>query len=238
MRRSRVAYGAAVAFAVMGGASPLAGQAPAKPSAAVSTLPAAQPTAASGPAQATSAAPVAPHHIQVSYSDGQLAVEATNASLNEILHEISQKTGMKITGGVTDDRVFGQYGPSKPALVLDSLLEGTGSNFLLVDGAKGNSELILTPRHGGVTPPNPNAAAPPEESEDRAPQYVPPVRPYQPPIFNGRGPGFNPSAEAPTAQTPDGSQGDGSGPKTPQQIYDQLQRVMQQQKQAQSAPPQ
>ena len=231
MRISSIRCGV-VAVMVLGGASWLRGQIPAKPSAAVSTLPAAQPTAVNQP-EATVPLTPAPHHVDVSYSDGKLAVDATNASLNEILREVSQKTGMKITGGVADDRVFGHYGPSKPAVVLDALLEGTGSNFLLVDGKKGSSELILTPRRGGVTPPNPNAATQSNESDDSAGQYVPPVRPYQPPVANGRSVG----AVVPSDGTPAG-EGDQGGAKTPQQIYDQLQRVMQQQKQGTNAPPQ
>jgi hypothetical protein len=101
-------------------------------------------------------------------------VQASNASLNEILREVGHKTGIKITGGVADDKVFGSYGPSSPAVVLDALLDGTGSNVLLVDDPKGGSELILTPRRGGVTPPNPNASQQSNESEDTgAGAYVP-----------------------------------------------------------------
>ena len=209
--------------------------APTKTSAAISTLPAAQPTGVSDPAEVPPAAPAGAHHVEVTYSDGKLAVQATNASLNEILREVASRTGIKITGGVADDKVFGSYGPSSPALVLDALLDGTGSNILLVDDAKGGSELILTPRRGGVTPPNPNAAQQSSDSEDTgAGAYVPPARPFQPPIANGRGPGAGPEAGV----TPPGSDSsDGGGAKTPQQIYDQLQKTMQQQKQT-SGPPQ
>ncbi len=198
-----------------------------KPSAAVSTLPAAQPTAAAG--QPAPAPPPAPHHVEVSFADGKLAVEATNASLNEILREVSQKTGIKITGGVADDRVFGSYGPSSPAVVLDALLEGTGSNILLVDDAKGASELVLSPRHGGATPPNPNAAQTNESDDNGSGGYVAPVRPFQPPIANGRGP-MPPDSQAPGS--------DPGEPKTPQQIYEQLQQTMQQQRHLGGNPPQ
>jgi len=165
----------------------------------------------------------------VRYVDGKLAVEATNASLNEVLREVSRKTGMKITGGVADDRVFGSYGPSSPSSVLDALLEGTGSNIMLVDDAKGGSELILTPRHGGATPPNPNAAQT-NESEETGGGYVAPARPFQPPLANGRGPG--------PPETPGTDSGDAGGAKTPQQIYEQLQQSMHQQRHLGTTSPQ
>jgi len=219
--------GARWPYAQMPPGAPAAGQT--KPSAAVSTLPAAQPTGSA--AQTAPSAPVAPHHVEVIYADGRLTVEATNASLNEILREVSQKTGMKITGGVADDRVFGSYGPSSPSVVLDALLEGTGSNILLVDDAKGGSELILSPRHGGATPPNPNAGQTNESEDTGGGGYVPPVRPFQPPIANGRGPGAGAPADLPAQGSNPGSDaGDSGGAKTPQQIYEQLQQTMQQQR--------
>ncbi len=197
-----------------------------------STLPAAQPTALP-PARQESPEPA--HHMEVAYIDGKLAVDATNASLNQILREVAHKTGIKITGGVADERVFGQYGPSTPAIVLAALLDGTESNMLLVDDAKGSSELILTPRHGGATPPNPNAASLRGESEDEEGterRYQPPIRPFQPPVATGRGPiSANPDGSPSTAPPAAPDQGDSSqpnsGPKTPQQIYDQLQRQRQ-----------
>ena len=70
--------------------------------------------------------------LKVNYVAGKLTVTATNVGLNQILREVSSKIGMKVTGGVADERVYGQYGPSAPAVVLASLLDGTGSNMLLV----------------------------------------------------------------------------------------------------------
>ena len=230
--------GALVAGILLAGAAGLAAQTPdspaptppAKPSAAVPALPATPPTGAN--AQPEAARPVAPaHHVAVEYTDGKLAIQATNASLNEVLREVSHKTGIKITGGVSDDRVFGSYGPSSPPVVLDALLEGADSNILLVDDAKGGSELILTPRRGGVTPPSPDAAQASESEDTGAGTYVPPVRPYQAPVATGRGPGAGPEppgAENAPAET------EGSANKTPQQIYEQLQKAMQQR---QTAPP-
>jgi hypothetical protein len=215
----------------------------AKPSAstsASSTLPAAPATTPEPPPPPLTPSQRPPQPAQVTYTDGTLSVAADNASLNQILRQIASDTGMKITGDVTEERVFGQYGPDSPAEVLAALLDGTGSNMILVhhDGTE-HPELILTPRQGGPTPPNPNAAAfnnrnrpEPEEPPSRAEQQ----QPY-PPAPGPRGnPPVNPGA-SPGASPANSSQPDNpNGVKTPQQIYDQLQRMRQQQQQ--STPPQ
>jgi hypothetical protein len=210
-------------------------------------LPVTQPTA-QAPAQAMAQAPTAAtnqtHRAEVSYADGQLSVAANNSSLNQILREISRQTGMKITGGVADERVFGSYGPATPAKVLAALLDGTGSNMLLVqspantlEAPKAPVELVLTPRHGGPTPPNPNAAGfgdsadsqgmdSPQQNpqSDRSPfrsqpqQTSTPVDPNRP---------ITPSALPASTDTTDDKSP--NGVKTPQQIYEQLLRLRQQQ---------
>jgi hypothetical protein len=198
----------------------------AKPSAAISTLPSAQTTAEAAAAANSEPRETAPHQAEVEANGGKLSVVASNASLNEILREIERKAGIKITGGVAEERVFGSYGPAPAAAVLAELLEGTGSNMLLVDDAAGHSELILTARNGGPTPPNPNAGQSNgnEEPDSGAGRYVPPIRPYGPPTSAGRGPVGN----FPVAAPPVGEQGDPMPPPTPQQIYDQLQKSQQQ----------
>jgi hypothetical protein len=208
----------------------------AKPSAstpASSTLPATPAATPEPPPVPLTPSQRPPQRAQVTYTDGTLSVAADNASLNQILRQIASNIGMKITGGVADERVFGQYGPDSPTQVLAALLEGTGSNMILVhhDGAA-PSELILTPRQGGPTPPNPNAAAfndrsEPEDAPGQAVQPPPnaPLRssPVIPPANAGP-----PSGASPTnSSQPDNP----NGVKTPQQIYEQLQRMRQQQQQ-------
>lgn len=168
-------------------------------------------------AQTQTAAPAPPPQqpAQVTYSNGQLTVAASNSSLNQILRDVARETGMKITGGVTDERVFGQYGPAAPSKVLSDLLDGTGTNILLLHATAATpAELILTPRQGGPTPPNPNAY-----SEDPLPprqQY--PIAPQ---------PDTNPHG-VPTAAEPTRSP---NAVKTPQQIFEQLEHMRQQQQQ-------
>jgi hypothetical protein len=184
----------------------------------------------------------------VTYADGRLEVAADNSSLNQVLREISRKTGMKITGGIGDERVFGTYGPGPPGEILASLLDGTGSNMLLRESSTdAPDELILTPREGGPTPPNPNAPGYDDDQPDQpaaTPQWVTPGA--TPP---GPGSSSNPAA-ASSGQLPMASGADAApaasgansqptgdvpqspnGVKTPAQLYQQLQQLQQQQQQ-------
>jgi len=156
-----------------------------------STLPPTQPTAAPTPAPTApiAATPVAKvlnqrpaQRARVNFANGLLEVQANNSSLLQILHDISRNTGMSITGGVVDQRIFGDYGPASPATVLATLLDGTGTNmFLKQDSVTGAPVLLeLTQRGGGPTPPSPNSSgfddSPyPEESAPRHSQPAPPA---------------------------------------------------------------
>ncbi|HEY4356683.1 MAG TPA: hypothetical protein VGN16_13110 [Acidobacteriaceae bacterium] len=136
--------------------------APAQQPLHLSQLPATAPTANTLPAPIAAtpvpqADAVPRHRARVTYNSGLLNVEANNSSLNGILRDIAMVTGMKITGGVADQRVFGNYGPAEPSTILATLLDGTGSNMLLRETAgNGPAELILTPRGGGASPPSPS----------------------------------------------------------------------------------
>jgi hypothetical protein len=212
--------------------------APAQASSIPSTLPATPPTTTPEPPQVPpTPSQLPPKHAQVTYANGTLSISADNASLNQILRQIATDTGMKITGGVTEERVFGQYGPDDPAQVLAALLDGTSSNMILVHrDADTPAELILTPRQGGASPPSPNAAAfddrsdrperpelreaPPGQAIRPEPGSAPPnAPPVNPGTQNG-----NSSTDQPQPESP-------NGVKTPQQIYEQLQRMRQQQQQ-------
>ncbi len=206
-----------------------------------STLPATSPAAPPPPSTPLTPSQLPPQPAQVTYSNGILSVSADNSSLNQILRQISHNTGMKITGGVADERVFGQYGPANPAQILAELLGGTGSNMILQHReGEANDELILTPRQGGPTPPNPNAAAfddRPQRQDPRFPQSErtsPVPQPAALPV-NSVNEGTSTAPPNNTAQ-PESP----NGVKTPQQIYEQLQRMRQQQQQPQqpTTPPQ
>lgn len=179
---------------------------------------------------------------QVELSDGKISVKAENSSLNQILREISRITGMKISGGVMDERVFGSYGPADPSAVLSTLLGGIGSNMMIVlDAKKVPVELVLTPRGGGPTPPNPSASR--ERGDEDLPQQMGPrfARPERMvpfPVQNQAPPPLTPTEIAPQmapqapAASPGGdttTQESPNGVKTPQQVYEQLMKMQQQQ---------
>jgi hypothetical protein len=213
---------------------------PIRPTAPVvqTSLPATAPTAL--PAPAPSTAPVSTtlpvddrptRRAEVKYSAGLLSVAADNSSLNQILRDISRQTGMKIAGGVVDEHVFGNYGPDAPRAILATLLDGTGSNFLLVQNdTPAPTELILTPRQGGPTPPNPNAAGFNDAAEYPQPASMPeqtrprPPAPLPSPAQSAAFPNLNQPAND-TSPDPNTKPDTPTGPKTPQQIYEELQRL-------------
>lgn len=230
-------------------------------------LPATSATGMEAPAHANSqGGTAAVHRAEVRYSNGLLTVTARDASLNGILRQISQQTGMKISGGVRDDRVFGTYGPDRPSAVLTTLLDGSGSNMLLVNNAANEpAQLILSPRVGGPTPPNQftdGRQQDPDADDSVAPvarfgaQGAPPLPPPSGRPNVQPGVNLNPSISTPTSNNSDSqavvfppisatttpatgttssdvTQEAPSGVKTPQQIFEQLQRLRQQQEQTQ-----
>ena len=243
--------GIAICSVCLGGLTFAQGQSGGRDLKGPTGLPVNQPTIAS-PAYTPAAAyvaptPSAPKRAQITYTDTLLTVSATNSSLNQILREIARQTGMKITGGVNDERVFGTYGPAAPAKVLATLLDGTGSNVLIVqspaDGPVGPPvELVLTPRHGGPTPPNPNAPGFSDGADRQGSSPVGPVPPLPP--YAGPSQIQPASASTPVPGTPPASADTPAGPattqdqspngvKTPQQIYEQLLRLRQQSQQPQ-----
>lgn len=137
------------------------------------------------------------HSADVLYASGLLSINANNSSLNQILREIARQTGMKITGGVRDERVFGHYGPASPELILETLLDGTSTNMLLRQTASNApAELILTPRGGAATPPDPNASLaastydenpPPPQRATLPRQTVSPANAQQPGLVPNQG---------------------------------------------------
>jgi hypothetical protein len=149
-------------------------------------LPATQPTTRltqntpGSPAQAANSAANPPHRAQVLYANGQLEVRAENSSLNQILRTISQQTGLKITGGVQEQRVFGDYGPASISNVLSTLLDGAGANVMILAGdAQHPPQLILTPSNGGPELPSPTSPsyAMYDESKDLESPVPPPAKP-------------------------------------------------------------
>ena len=90
----------------------------------------------------------------VTTGTNELTVKADNSSLAQILRQVSSKTGMKLDGMSSDERVFGNFGPGAPREVLTALLNGTSYNLIMVGDLPNGAprELLLTRRAGGAAP--------------------------------------------------------------------------------------
>lgn len=182
------------------------------------TSPTPAPAPAPIPAQSTPAASeTAPSLLQqpaqdakIVFDDNKLTIHADNSSLAGILHQVASSSGMKIEGLGGDERVFGTFGPGVPRDVLADLLDGTAYNVALIGDLSNGAprELLLSPAtHGAAapaTPATPTNQANEQEGED-VPQQPPQEAPQQPTVN--------------TPATP--------GVRSPQQLFEQLQRMRQ-----------
>jgi hypothetical protein len=199
-----------------------------------------EPPAAAQPAPSTPAAPPAPaapsapvatdvapsllqqpaQEAKIVFDNNRLSIHAENSSLAGILRQVASTSGMKVEGLGGDERVFGTFGPGAPRDVIADLLNGTAYNVALIGDLDNGAprELILTPAtHGAAAP----AAAPQANSDDANDQESQEVPPTPPPDV----------PQPPTTQTPGTP-----GVRTPQQLFEQLQRMRQGQGQGQQQP--
>ena len=133
-----------------------------------------------------------PNQARVSWDSHGLEIEASNSSLNQILHQIATDTGAKLEGLTQDQRVFGTYGPGPGSEVLLKLLDGSGYNVLVIGGRDADAplEIVLSAR----SPVSPQTAAKNQnrrnsQSEPEPPPNYPPEpsrpQPVQNPFSNG-----------------------------------------------------
>jgi hypothetical protein len=96
-----------------------------------------------------------PADASVVWDSRGLFIQAFNSSLDQILNDISLKTGAKVEGMGADERVFGTYGPGPARDVLTALLDGSGYNILMVgDLGQGTPRrIVLSGRPTGPAPP-------------------------------------------------------------------------------------
>ena len=164
-----------------------------------------------------------PNQAKVSWDNGSLEIEASNSSLDEILHQVAADMGAKLEGLTQDQRIFGTYGPGPAREVLSKLLDGSGYNVLMIGGR--DTDALLEVVLSASSPASPQTAANNRNgSEDD--DADPPPEPPRPPAM----------------KTPYGD-GDSGSPETQQQIMqDILERQQkidqQQQKQDQQNNPQ
>jgi hypothetical protein len=183
-------------------------------------------------------APTAP---EVTFQNGQLTIDAANSTLSQVLHAVQQRTGasIEIPAGGASDRVVAQLGPGRPRDVLNTLLNGSKFDYVIL-GVTGNpgavQKVILTPRLAGTAmtaqnnkpqpqPPDEQAEEGPPadtaETEYQNPDQPPPPGSFRRPMIPG-GPVVNPG----------GVNGDGdqqNGVRTPEQVQQEMQQIQQQQ---------
>ena len=77
---------------------------------------------------------LAANSVSVQFANGLLSIQATGATLSEVLFEIQKQTGAEIAipAGTEQDRVAANFGPAPAGEVLADLLNGSGLNFVVV----------------------------------------------------------------------------------------------------------
>lgn len=211
----------------------------AAPIGAQAVLPATAPTAVT-PSQLPSANPALPHGQASVHWDGHLLQIAANGeSLAEVLSEVALRAGIHMSGTTPEDRIYGTYGPAPLVDVLSDLVSGLSVNMLFVDRAGTRpAELTFTARNGAATPPSAASSQPQFPQQFSQQQQRPPEQPGPPPQTPGAGaPGAGALSGSDTANNGQGTPataaqpGDSGNPaspngvKTPQQIFEQLQRL-------------
>ena len=172
-----------------------------------------------------------PNPASVVWDATGLRINATNASLQQILNEVSTETGAKVEGPVPDQRIYGDYGPGQARDVLSQLLQGSGYNILLAGdlGQGAPREIVLSPRQAGASGASNSMNRAQQDPDDEIPEQ----------------PEEQPQIQAPQMQNNNVRPGFGpNGPvRTPQQVMEEMQQrqILQQQQmqqQQQQNPPQ
>jgi hypothetical protein len=174
---------------------------------------------------------------QVSFQNGELTIDAPNSTLSQVLHAVEARTGasVDIPPGEGNERVVAKLGPGPPSEVLNSLLNGSKFDYLILgvaDDPGAVQKVILTVRQNGPAttaqsnPPQPSPEEPQEQPEPTENEYQNPDQPSpmhgpRRPVMPGQMPGGYQN----------GQQQDGA--RTPQQMMQQLQQMQQQQQQYQ-----
>jgi hypothetical protein len=96
--------------------------------------------------------------VSVQFTNGLLSIQATGATLSEVLFQIQKQTGAEIAipSGTEQDRVASNFGPGPASEVLRELLNGSGLNFVIV-----GSESDPTALHSVILTQKPESSAEP-----------------------------------------------------------------------------
>jgi hypothetical protein len=133
---------------------PSTSAAPGSPSLSVNTQPSlvpGKPTVAASPALRTTPdtigtsteAAIPQDAVRVVYRDGQLTIDARNATLADVLKLVAEKTGatIDVPPGTALEPIVEHAGPGLPNDVLTRLLNGSRFNFIIVNSTKDPQQL-------------------------------------------------------------------------------------------------
>lgn len=164
----------------------------------------------------------------VTWDSRGLEIRAWNSSLNQILREVTARTGARLEGLSADQRIFGNYGPGPGYAVLSQLLEGSGYNVLILESHDTDRPLtvVLSTR----LPLSPQIL-----TNSQARRYTENIRPSEPdrPLSNAPA-----TTSSPTNQNPYDIGGSPHDPVQFMQEVLQRQQVIDQQQQDERSHPQ
>lgn len=180
-------------------------------------------------------------------SDGQLSITADNSTLGDVLSAVKKLTGATVDapGVANNERIAVSLGPGNPQQVLQQLFSGSKFDYIILGSptnASAIEKIILTSRGAGAGGPGGSIASPmnngmnqmqgrgsfqpqptiPDQNDNAVEDEV--TQPEPPP----------PQQEEVTPPQQDqqhiGPGGENQqGPKTPEQLLQELQRLQQQQ---------
>jgi hypothetical protein len=182
------------------------------------------------PATLMNSAPVKP---SVTMEQGLLTIDAPNSTLSDVLSGVHKATGASIEGASPTERVAVKLGPGKPEQVIAALLRGTPYDYVILGSLSKQSavtRVLLTQQ--SASGPEPTQA----DSHRPQPAYQPPpdetAVPDQAPVPDDSGI-TQPAANAEPEQTqppqqPAQQDQNQNQPKTPDQLFKELQQLEQQ----------
>lgn len=163
-----------------------------------------------------------PNPATVIWDSRGLEIQASNSSLNQILHDVATDTGAKLEGlgegRNSDQRIFGNYGPGPAREIISKLLDGSGYNVVMIGGSGDQppQQIILSASAEG-TPQPPSTAQQPGEQQDQQDQQDTPTEQN---VEQNYGP--------PQYPMPPRNPFGGQPPRTPQEVQQQIQQRQQQ----------
>jgi hypothetical protein len=196
-------------------------QAPAQAEPAVAPAPVPAQVMPPIPATLMNSAPVNP---TVTMQDGMLTIDAPNSTLSEVLGGIHKATGAVVEGPTPGERVVVRLGPGDPRQVIAALLQGTPYDYVILGSQEKQdavTRILLTQASAASSAPNAPGGGQPQPAMSQPPEETFQDRTADEPIVAQ--PFVETEAEQPQAQPPPPQVQDRNMPKTPEQLFKELQ---------------